>query len=223
MVCKWQVEIEEYANRVLAKHWPNVRRWPDVRTWPQPDTERVDVICGGFPCQDISNAGLRAGITGERSGLWSEIVRIARVLRPQYVVVENVAALASRGLDCVLRDLAEIGFDAEWEVLPAKAFGSPQRGRTRLFLVAYPEKVLGNGCEDYGERGIGGLVKIPQFRNGSCSPSRYRSSWQDCQPRVLRMADGLSDWVDRLGCLGNAVVPQIAEWIGRRIVDAVEN
>ena len=90
MVCKWQVEIDDYANRVLAKHWPDMRRWPDVRTWPQPDTERVDVICGGFPCQDISYAGQGAGLDGDRSGLFFEAVRVVRELRPRVVVLENV-------------------------------------------------------------------------------------------------------------------------------------
>lgn len=102
MVCKWQVEINEHATRVLARHWPNVRRWCDVRTWPQPDAESVDIICGGFPCQDISNAGKCAGITGERSGLWAEFARIVCELRPKVVVVENVAALLTRGIDRVL-------------------------------------------------------------------------------------------------------------------------
>ena len=69
MVCKWQVEIDEYCRKVLAKHWPTIERWADVRSWPQPETERVDLICGGFPCQDISYAGRGAGIEGERSGL----------------------------------------------------------------------------------------------------------------------------------------------------------
>src|SRR5690606_2479372 len=92
--CKWQVEIDPYCQKVLAKHWPGVLRWDDVKTFARDCVaERVDVICGGFPCQDISNAGLKAGIDGERSGLWSEYVRIIRVLRPKYVVVENVAAI----------------------------------------------------------------------------------------------------------------------------------
>ena len=104
MVCKWQVEIDEYANRVLAKNWPDVRRWPDVRTWPQPDTERVDVICGGFPCQDISPAGNRKGIDGERSGLFFDLARVVRELRPTVVVLENSSALVGNGLGRVSRD-----------------------------------------------------------------------------------------------------------------------
>ena len=136
MVCKWQVEIDDYANRVLAKHWPNVRRLPDVRTWPQPDTERVDVICGGFPCQDISYAGRGAGLEGKRSGLFFEAVRVVRQLRPRIVCLENVAALLTRGLDVVLGTLAEIGYDAEWHCIPAAAVGAPHI-RDRAWVVAY--------------------------------------------------------------------------------------
>jgi len=154
--CKWQVEINPYGRSILARHWPNVRQWDDVRTWPQPDTESVDVIVGGFPCQDISNSGHRVGIGGERSGLWSEFARIIRDIGPRYVVVENVAALAVRGLDVVLRDLAILGFDAEWGVLPACAMGAPHT-RERLFIVANakgsrrfsPPHTVGRGRETH--------------------------------------------------------------------------
>ena len=136
MVCKWQVEIDEYASKVLAKHWPNVHRWDDVRTWPQENTEYVDVICGGFPCQDISYAGLGAGLDGERSGLWFEFARVVREMEPRFVIVENVAALLTRGLDRVLGTLAAIGFDAEWHCIPAASVGAPHI-RDRVFVVAY--------------------------------------------------------------------------------------
>lgn len=113
MRCVAQVEIDDYATRVLAKHWPTVRRLRDVRSAGAHNLPRADVIAGGFPCQDISNAGRRAGIGGERSGLWAEYARIVRELRPRYVLVENVAALLSRGVDRVLGDLAALGYDAE--------------------------------------------------------------------------------------------------------------
>jgi DNA (cytosine-5)-methyltransferase 1 len=101
----------------------------------------VDVLCGGFPCQDISLAGRGAGLAGERSGLWREFARLIGELRPRYVLVENVPALTSRGLDVVLADLAACGFDAEWDHLPASAFGAPHR-RDRIWLVAYPGAVV---------------------------------------------------------------------------------
>src|SRR3990167_10929952 len=105
----WQVELDPYCRAVLAKHWPDAQRFTDVRDCNSTNLPPVDVLCGGFPCQDISDAGKRAGITGARSGLWSEFARIIRELRPRYVVVENVRALLVRGIDTVLGDLAAAG------------------------------------------------------------------------------------------------------------------
>lgn len=141
LTCKWQVEIDDYARRVLAKHWPNVRRHDDVRTFPVDDGTdwTVDLIAGGFPCQDISYSGKGVGITGKRSGLWSEFARIVHSLRPSYVLVENVAALRSRGMDTVLGELASCGYDAEWQSLPAAAFGAPHI-RDRVFILAYANR-----------------------------------------------------------------------------------
>jgi DNA (cytosine-5)-methyltransferase 1 len=134
-------EIDPFCRRVLAKHWPTVRQYEDVRTLTaerlSADGISVDVICGGFPCQDISFAGKGAGIKGERSGLWTEYARLVDEIRPSFVIVENVAALLSRGLDVVLGDLATLGFDAEWHCIPAAAVGAPHR-RDRLWIVAYP-------------------------------------------------------------------------------------
>lgn len=141
-------EIEAYPRRVLAKHWPGVPLYDDVRTLTAErlaaDGIGVDVICGGFPCQDISVAGNQAGLDGERSGLWSEIARLAGELRPRFVIVENVAALLSgdggRWFGAVLGDLAALGFDAEWHCIPASAVGAPHQ-RDRVWLVAYPGQV----------------------------------------------------------------------------------
>ena len=257
MVCKWQVEIDDYANRVLAKHWPDVRRWPDVRTWPQPDTERVDVICGGFPCQDISYAGQGAGLDGERSGLFFEAVRVVRELRPRIVVLENVAALLTRGLDRVLGTLAEIGYDAEWHCIPAAAVGAPHI-RDRVFILAYSqhdgliastgqytgnqqqqgraeksrstEQSTGSRCRCSvsahvadDDCGIGGASRTREKKRRSAnvfidgSESGGRNQWS-IEPDVGRVAHGVPARVDRLRGLGNAVVPQVAEYIGRCIV-----
>jgi DNA (cytosine-5)-methyltransferase 1 len=132
----WQVEIDPYCTKVLAKNFPEAERFGDIRECGRHNLKPVDVICGGFPCQDISNAGKRAGIGGERSGLWSEMHRIIRELRPIYVLVENVAALLGRGMGVVLGDLAEIGYDAEWEVVSAADVGAPHL-RERVWIVAY--------------------------------------------------------------------------------------
>jgi DNA (cytosine-5)-methyltransferase 1 len=136
----WQVEIDPYAQKVLAKNFPEAERFGDIRECGSHNLKPVDVICGGFPCQDISNAGKRAGIEGERSGLWSEMHRIISELRPRYVLVENVAALLGRGMGRVLGDLAEIGYDAEWEVVSAADVGAPHL-RERVWLLAYPKCV----------------------------------------------------------------------------------
>jgi DNA (cytosine-5)-methyltransferase 1 len=198
----------------------------------------VDVLCGGFPCQDLSYAGKGAGIDGERSGLWSEYARLVRELRPRYVIVENVPALLTRGLGRVLADLAACGYDAEWDCVPASAVGAPHR-RDRVWLVAYP-----NGAGEPSEsvdagpgRGFvvpGGPVADSEVESvgaglregepaglgwGRLGDQRGSDNPWRVEPNVGRVADGVPDRVDRLRSLGNALVPQVAEWIGRRIVE----
>jgi DNA (cytosine-5)-methyltransferase 1 len=252
---KWQVEIDPFCRAVLAKHWPDVRRYEDVRTVGG-ELERVDVLCGGFPCQDISSAGGKAGISGEQSGLWAEMFRIVCELRPCYVVVENVADLLARGLGRILGDLASVGYDAEWDCIQAAAVGAPH-GRDRLWLIAYPHANEGR-CEVSGERDSATLQTsadrdscwrdTDRFRADvpdAAEPAeaawarrwsragvdfarwrvdaRQRAGWKT-EPAICRMADGVSPGLDnaRLAALGNAIVPQIAEWIARRILHAEE-
>ena len=266
MECRWQVEIDDYANRVLAKHWPDVRRHDDIRTWPQSDTERVDVICGGFPCQDISYAGRGAGLDGERSGLFFETIRMVRQCQPRYVLLENVAALLTRGLDRVLGTLAEIGYDAEWHCIPAAAVGAPHI-RDRVFIIATNTDAQCDECSEAatetnqsiaGHRQTGetpgrGRISADARRicgslanshgGGSGATQQHPSNdadsgrhgtqeetilagrgaselpgWWSAEPDVGRVADGIPSRVDRLKGLGNAVVPQVAEFIGRQIM-----
>ena len=132
----WQVEIDTDARAVLRKHWPNAELIQDVRFVKAGRTRPVDLVCGGFPCQDVSNAGSKLGLDGARSGLWFEFARVVRELRPRIVLVENVAALLRRGIDTVLGTLAALGYDACWDCVPAAALGAPHR-RDRLFLVAW--------------------------------------------------------------------------------------
>ena len=166
-------EIEDFPRRVLAKHWPDVPCYDDVRTLTgerlAADGIAVDVICGGFPCQDISFAGLGAGLAGERSGLFYEIARLIGELGPRFIILENVGALLSRGLDAVLGTLASLGYDAEWHCIPASAVGAPHR-RDRIWIVAYPHSFddaagLGAGTDPRaaraGQGGNGGKGQTP--------------------------------------------------------------
>ncbi len=179
MQCKWQVEINPFAAKVLEKHWPKASRFQDVREFPPKcfhereggacwrgctkDEFAVDLICGGFPCQDISEAGERAGIEGgERSGLWTEFYRIICLLRPRYVIVENVAALLvpivkdrrriePAPIGRVLGDLAAARFNAEWRVFSSCMFGAPHT-RERVFIVAYAQSE--SGIHECGRSGV---------------------------------------------------------------------
>jgi DNA (cytosine-5)-methyltransferase 1 len=215
---RWQVEIDPFACRVLAKHWPNVPRFGDIRELTGDELEPVDLVCGGFPCQDISRQNVTGrGLDGERSGLWREAARLAGELRPRYLVVENGSDLLHRGLGRVLGDLAALGFDAEWHCIPAAYVGAPQI-RDRCWIIAYPA----------GER-VEGLLSgpIPRFAEfswfqdvGGAAGLRKRPDL--LAPRFCRTFNGVPDFVDRLTSIGNAIVPQVAEFIFRQIEEAVD-
>jgi len=213
MECKWQVEIDDFCNRVLEKHWPHVKRYRDVREVGKHNLEPVDLICGGFPCQDISLAGKAAGITGERSGLWSEYARIVGEMGPRYVLVENVTGLLKRGMGEVIGTLASLGYDAEWDRLPAGYFGAPHL-RERIFILAYPNQVD-------GEKGMGVVSdgKGTIFTGRNCEGFPI---WLQAASQFIGMDDGISarTYEERVGSLGNAVVPQVVEIIGRAIMEA---
>ena len=336
MQVKWQVEIDPYCLKVLEKHWPHVRRYTDIKTVDWSGVEPVDLVCGGFPCQDISVAGKRAGIDGERSGLWSEYVRCIRALRPRYIFVENVPGLLDNpAMGRVLGDLADSGYDAEWQIISARSVGAPHL-RKRVWIVAYPsslrhnpgyttsilERQQSSDCQQPRDRrtsqisrgsssenvaypisadGGGGTATgrsrnegrrtseargtslqskdrqarssdtesgsenvayphqprsqgrdggedVPESMENAASRGRYSQSlrcpstqtrdssidanrpspterrqaaWEP-EPNVGRVAHGVPSRVDRLRSLGNAVVPQVVEWIGRQILHAEE-
>jgi DNA (cytosine-5)-methyltransferase 1 len=239
-------EIDSKARLVLAKHWPEVPCFDDVRELTAEQVGPVDVICGGFPCQDISIAWNGPGIDGARSGLWSEYARLIGELRPRYVIVENVAALLARGLGRVLGDLATLGYDAEWNCIPATYVGAPHR-RDRLWIVAYPHggqclrpkrsvRARGDAASCRGEAlahpHCVGRDQVEQHVGGGASGERPisaafyagepgRRGWWQVEPNVGRVADGVPARVDRLRQLGNAVVPQIPELIGNAILAAM--
>lgn len=228
-------EIEEFPRRVLKKHLPEVPIYDDVRTLTAArlaaDGISVDVICGGFPCQDISNAGQKAGISGERSGLWKEYARIIGEIRPQYAIMENVSALLYRGMGTVLGDLAEIGYDAEWHCISAADVGAPHL-RERIWIVAYTNGNSESNCAINAE-----TIQAPVFpnayraqREGGWLSSRIHHEhanawcglWWETEPAVPRVANGIPEQPYRLKAIGNAVVPQIPEIIGRAIIQSME-
>lgn len=182
-----------------------------------PDT--FGIVTGGFPCQDISKAGRGAGIDGERSGLWAEMVRLIGELRPRYALMENVSMLLARGLGRVLGDLAACGFDAEWSVVSACSVGAPHT-RERVFIVAYPHCV---GCQarDVQDRVVSEALAQAaregqwQFRIGRAYGRRVRAI---PNAGVCRVADGVPGRLDRYRAVGNAVVPEAACVPLRRIL-----
>jgi DNA (cytosine-5)-methyltransferase 1 len=204
-------EIDKFCQKVLRKHWPHVRQYTDIKTLTAAqltaDGITVDAICGGFPCQDISTVGSGAGIEGPRSGLWKEYARIIGEVRPRYVLVENVAALLGRGLGRVLGDLAALGYDAEWHCISASHVGANHL-RDRVWIAANP---IGDGLQGRKHKGpILGEAALVEASNWQHLPATggYRSR------------HGLPNYVDRIRALGNAVVPQIPELIGRAILAA---
>ena len=147
----FQCEIDPFCRNVLRKHWPDATIYEDVRSVGH-GAARVDVLCGGFPCQDVSLAGLGAGLAGARSGLWYEYLRIVEELAPSIVVIENVLGLRTRGLRDVLAGLAALGFDAEWACVSAAELGAPHV-RRRIFIVAtHPDRIDVRGEPGWLER-----------------------------------------------------------------------
>lgn len=245
-------EIEPFPRKVLAKHWPEVPCYDDVRTLTAErlaaDGIAVDVITGGFPCQDVSNAGRRAGISeGTRSGLYSEVIRLARDIRPKVIILENVAGLLSgpsqqpgEWFGAVLGDLAKVGYDAIWHCIPLGRFGAPHE-RDRVWIVAYTSEA---GLEGWWvtsllQQELSKFSEFDAFANAekvarihSMVERRFRAEpdgvpdrptwsgqqWPETEPLLCRVDDGIPDRVGRTGACGNAVGPIVPEIIGRAIL-----
>ncbi len=218
--CVCAVEWEPYPASVLIARQnegilPPFPIWDDVRTFDgHPWRGRVDVVSGGFPCQDISAAGKGKGIEGERSGMWKEMARIIGEVRPRYVLVENSPVLTSRGLGTVLGDLAALGYDAEWGVLGAHHAGGPIE-RDRIWIMARASedgRLCGLFNEVDGAEGTrGNEAQWSQDRNEPQmvpASSSIRGTWED-QPDPPPMANELASWMDQLGCTGNGQVPAV--------------
>lgn len=215
-----QCEIDPFRRSVLARHWPTVPRHDDVRTvvewWASEPRPHVDVIAGGFPCQDISHASpTRTGLAGERSGLWFPMLRVIDAVRPRAVIVENSTALRSNGLGLVIGGLADIGYRVEWAPISACAVGGPHV-RRRLFIVAHANSV--DGSQRLGCRFDGPAAVQPA--------SHGAGTWDRKDFRVATtatthgMADGATGRLDaaRVAAAGDAVVVPVAELIGRHAV-----
>jgi len=209
----WQVEKDLFNQRILKKHYPDAVLYGDIRDVDFNQVEPVDVLVGGFPCQDISSAGKKKGIRGEKSGLWSEYFRAIRTIRPRFAVIENVGNVAIRGLDVVLCDLAGVGYNATWETISAAAFGAPHL-RQRTFVVAYPDGESGSEFDVWSET-------RREIQQGEHISRRCISAWVETgQPDIRSMDDGVSPGLDRLRnySIGNAVIPQITEYIGEKLI-----
>lgn len=209
-------EIGEFPRKVLAKHWPGVPIFDDVRSLTGEQFGPVDVICGGFPCQDISTIGSGRGLDGARSGLWFEYARIIGEVGPRWVIIENSPALRSRGLSIILQNLCEIGFDAEWHCIPASHVGAPHQ-RDRIWIVAYPTGIRREQGNAHKKRCITGITPWAKQRPWDGSSDMWR--WA-AESGVCGVDYVVPNRVHRIDSIGNAVVPEIPEIIGRAILEA---
>jgi DNA (cytosine-5)-methyltransferase 1 len=214
-------ELDPFCRAVLKKHWPDVPCHEDITTF-YTDGYDVDVICAGFPCQDVSlgNAvwGERTGTAGMRTGLYRFVIGAVRLVRPRFAVLENVANLLDRGLGDVLGDLAEIGYDAEWHCVRACDSGAPHE-RDRIWIIAYPggsrtQRLVESA--DFGRAGAWRWRGEKDLQAIADAPFQRTDRWP--QPLLRGVDDGLHGRLDRLGAIGNAVVPAFAEAIGKAIM-----
>ena len=267
MTVKWHSEIDPYACRVLKKHWPDVPNLGNIKEINWKEVEKVDVICGGYPCQPFSTAGKRNGEEDPRH-LWPWVREAISELRPHYAILENVRGHLSLGGLSVIGELASIGYDAEWRVISAASVGANHK-RDRIVIVAYPSELFSNGSDNNSRvcmesetipelRDSGGSTNVAntddagsgtpqrgidcdwseesqerefaQFGTSGCGSDVANTAseglqgcigqWWETEPDVGRVAHGIPSRVDRLRGLGNAVVPQVAEVVGRLIMEA---
>jgi site-specific DNA-cytosine methylase len=216
----WQSEIDPYASRVLKKHWPDVPNLGDITKVDWSTVERPDLVCGGYPCQPFSYAGRRNGVDDPRH-LWPHFADALRYLRPRWALLENVPGHLSLGFDEVLADLAALGFDAEWSLVSACSVGAPHL-RRRLFCVAYPAGQQTRRTLAFNRSRQAGTGWPDKTSPSGRGRGVFGTAHWDSEPGMGRVVDGLSEAVDRLHCLGNAVVPQVAEYVGRLIVNATK-
>ena len=250
--------IEVLKSRIRDGMLDDAPIWGDIAAFDgRPWAGCVDIVTGGFPCQDLSFAGKGAGLEGERSGLFFELLRVVREVRPGIALLENVPALLIRGFGRVAAEMAASGYDLQWDCLPAAAVGAPHR-RDRVFILAHAAEQSereqadeanplaieggardesGNGGEDVSDaererlEGYGRPEQCAGEQLVAASGSAFGTGevaefarrvgvpqWA-IEPDVGRVADGVPARVDRIRALGNAVVPQVAEYVGERLID----
>ena len=236
----WFIEKDAHCQKVLTRHWPDVPIFGDIHEVEADDLPPVDMIAGGYPCQPFSVAGSRGG-TDDPRHVWPEMRRLVRLLRPRYVLIENVPGHLSMGFGDVLSDLAALGFNAEWGVVSAADVGATHL-RKRLFGVA--DSSSQRLSIRQGQPGDNAVQRTTAQRGGG---DGNQGGW-DAQPRLGLHPHGVAgrvgearwpappgdeqhDWEPPRTCegspgrpaelkaLGNAVVPQVAEWIGHLILD----
>lgn len=228
--CEW----DRKAQAVLKKHWPDTHCYGDIKTLEYKDGHlysedcgtscftKIDVITGGFPCQDISYAGKGEGLEGERSGHWYEYLRLISEIKPKGVIIENVSALRTRGLGTVLRGLNSVGYDAEWHCVPAAALGACHQ-RDRIWILAYSRSERGQGLvplQHLGEIGQGrwgGKENLQQVYN---NPFGRSDLWPE--PLLRRMDVQLPGRLDRLKQVGNSIYWPIAKLLGKHLHENME-
>lgn len=216
----WQVEQNKHCQTVLKKQWPDAKIYDDVCLVEADKVEPVEILLGGFPCQDISIAGKQRGVhNGKKSSLWWQMHRIIRTIRPRIVIMENVANIVRVGGTTVVASLAEIGYCTEWTIIRASDFGAPHR-RARWFGVAY---TYSDGSEEQ---------HVPELLDPSSRPGCRDSKNGGIQPRdnywqttahpspLCRVDDGISNRVARLKALGNSIVPQCSEWVALQVLNS---
>lgn len=224
---KWFIENDLYCQKILRKNFKDAIIYDDITKVDFRSIPKVDILTGGFPCQDISSSGKRAGIKGSKSSLWNYYKEATRILRPRFAFIENVSILINRGLNVVLADLASIGYDAEWYCVPASAIGALHQ-RDRIFVIAYlpseRERLLSifkrnkRSKDIYTDRENKVTSNTNNTRQSGNRENEIRqelfcsrtSQWA-VEPELDRLVHGFPYRVDRIRCLGNAVVPQVAE------------
>ena len=221
----WQIEKDSFCQQVLKKHWPNATLHEDITTIEPSSLEPVDVIIGGFPCQDISIAGKQKGVNeGEKSGLWWKLWNIIGELRPRILILENVSNIIRVGGSEVLGSLSEIGYDSEWQIIRASDFGAPHR-RARWFCVAYHSANTGGKTGQKQSINTGRLETAHRSKCGIYKSGGNIRTGSDFQSIpfgsvVCRMDHGISNRIHRIRSLGNAIVPACSKWVADQVLQS---